>query len=89
MVRSGTGNHPRAARTDWPWVEAGKPVGRKIESGFESTEFEPTRKIVPAFTKPFAMRSTVAFELLAVTMTRRQSQNDVDDLRDLMDADAL
>jgi len=106
-----TSDGPIGVGTTWHGV--GKVAGRKIESDFEYTEFEPNRRIVMTITKPFPMTSTVTFEPvaggthvsqtvvgepggffklaepLAVTMSRRQFQNDLDNLRDLMEAHAL
>jgi uncharacterized protein YndB with AHSA1/START domain len=110
---------PPTKTTDGPigvgttWHGVGKVAGRRFDSDFEFTEFEPNRKVAMTLTKPFPMTSTVTFETtaggtrvsqtvvgepggffklaepLVVTMAKRQFQNDLDNLRDLMEANAL
>ena len=47
------------------WHSIGKAAGRKIESDYEYTEFEPNRKIVSTTTKPFPITSTITTESVA------------------------
>jgi uncharacterized membrane protein len=92
----------------------GKVLGRRIESDFEVTEFEPNRKFASlSKSGPFPLQVTVTFEPieggtrvnttiegepggffklaepLIVSVSKRQSQSDLDNLKDLMEANAL
>ena len=91
-----------------------KVLGRRMESDFEVTEFEPNRKFVSqSKSGPFPLQVSVTFEPieggtrvnttiegepggffklaepLIVSVSKRQSQSDLDNLKDLMEANAL